>query len=298
MDWNGDGLDDIIVGDRMGGVQYFRRLYPNDVYLTREDSLHVLERPLDVGNNSAPAVFDWNEDGLPDLIVGRLEGYVVSLYLLLNTGFEGAPFFSAIDTLYCGGIPIQEIYYSYPDFHDMNLDGLDDMIVGSVDGRIACFENTGTASSPLFDDILYLGYPDGHPIQIMGYIRPSICDWNEDGLPDLIIGEANGDVSYYLGLEVQSSGESSSEDHGVSLSLARNPARGVVELDVSLESSAVVEIAVYSIDGRLLKEIPCGLVDSGFNLFGIDLATYPAGLYVITCSAGKNSRSSILLTLL
>jgi hypothetical protein len=298
VDWNEDGLDDIIVGDRMGGVQYFRRLYPNDIYLTREDSLQVLARPLDVGHNSAPSVFDWNGDFLPDLVVGRIEGIPACLYLFLNTGTAGAPLFSVIDTVYCGGIPIQEIYYSYPDFYDMNLDGLDDLIVGSSDGRVACFENSGTASSPMFNDILYLGYPDGHPIQIMGYIRPSICDWNEDGIPDLIIGEAKGDVSYFLGLEEQSTGESSSEVIGMNLSLARNPAAGVVELGIDLESSAIVVIAVYSIDGRLLKEIPCGPVDSGFSLFELDLTTYPAALYVITCSAGKNSRSSILLTLL
>jgi len=297
VDWNGDGLDDIIVGDRMGGVQYFRRLYPNDIYLIREDSLQVLARPLDVGHNSAPAVFDWNGDGLPDLVVGRIEGIPASLYLFLNTGSAGDPLFSVIDTVYCAGIPIQ-IYYSYPDFHDMNLDGLEDLIVGSSDGRVACFENTGTASSPMFNDILYLGYSDGHPIWIMGYIRPSICDWNEDGIPDLIIGEAKGDVSYFLGLAGQSSEESSSENHGMSLSLARNPVNGVVELGISLESSAVVVIAVYSIDGRLLREIPAGHVNSGFSLFELDLTTCPAGLYVVTCSAGRNSRSSILLTLL
>jgi len=297
VDWNEDGMDDIIVGDRMGGVHYFRRLYPGENILTREDSLQVLARPLDVGHNSSPAVFDWNGDGLPDLVVGRIEGIPASLYLFLNTGSAGAPLFSVIDTVYCAGIPIQ-IYYSYPDFHDMNLDGLDDLIVGSSDGRVACFENSGTASSPSFDDILYLGYPDGHPIQIMGYIRPSVCDWNEDGLPDLMIGDAEGYVSYFLGLEGQSSEESSPGVNGVNLSLARNPAHGVVELGVSLESSAVVVIAVYSIDGRLLREIPAGLVDSGFSLFDINLTTCPAGLYVITCSAGSGLRSSILLTLL
>ena len=97
MDWNGDGLDDIIVGDRMGGVQYFRRLYPNDIYLIREDSLQVLARPLDVGHNSAPAVFDWNGDGLPDLVVGRIEGIPESIYLFLISGSSGDPLFSVID---------------------------------------------------------------------------------------------------------------------------------------------------------------------------------------------------------
>ncbi len=86
MDWNNDGRLDIIVGDRLGSVNYFRRLVSGNIYLLEESPVEVAGRPIDMGNNSAPCVIDWNNDGLADLVVGRVEAVPAGLYLSINGG--------------------------------------------------------------------------------------------------------------------------------------------------------------------------------------------------------------------
>ena len=296
MDWNDDGLDDIIVGDRQGGVHYFRRLLPDTVFLIQEDSIHVDQKPLDVGHNSSPTVFDWNNDGLQDLIVGRTEGIPACLYLFLNTGSSGNPLFSATDTVRCAGEPIQ-IYYSYPDFHDLNFDGLEDLIVGASNGNIHCFENTGTPSMPSFEELVLLR-SNGEDINVGDYVRPTICDWNEDGIPDLLIGTGNGTVSFYPGLPGQSVEKTDDDKEGFFMSLGQNPATGTVPVTVHQNVTDEITISVYSINGRLVNTVLQGVLPAGSHEFSIDLSGLSSGLYLISCSNGSGVRSTKLVTLL
>lgn len=297
MDWNNDGMDDIIVGDRNGGVHYFRRLVEDDIILVQEDSLAVLARPLDVGNNSAPSVTDWNGDGLPDLVVGRTEGVPGSLYLFENAGSPGDPAFSALDTVRCAGEPIQ-IYYSYPDFHDMNLDGLDDLVVGAVDGLIWCFLNTGNPGAPLFEEQTCFIQENGDTIRIMGYVRPTIADWNQDGIPDLLIGDSEGFVSWFRGIAPQSASRESTVQNEVTLSVSCNPASGAAGLTISMGHADEPSLYVFSILGRLITESHPGLLPAGMHTLMLDLGNCPKGLYFAICILTTGERASLLMTVL
>jgi hypothetical protein len=43
---------------------------------------------------------------------------------------------------------------------------------------------------------------EGIPIDLDGAARsrPSVCDWNEDGTPDVLVGAQDGKVHLYLGV--------------------------------------------------------------------------------------------------
>jgi len=289
-------MDDIIVGTRLGGVHYYRRLVPGDVYLTGEDSLLAGARPMDVGYNSAPCVTDWNGDGLPDLVVGRVEGVPGGLYLFTNTGAPGSPSFPAFgDTLMCGAEFIR-IYYSYPDLCDVNLDGLPDLVSGSGDGFVWCFVNSGEPGAPLFEETSLLELYDGSAVHLYGPARPTTADWNLDGLPDLIVGDAGGFVSWFPGLPPMSAGGGDPEP-GMGLSV-RNPASDPVVLSVSLDRACADPVArVYDLSGRIAAEEHPGPLQPGTTDVLLDLEGCPEGLYVVLCTAG-DCRASLIFTLL
>lgn len=88
MDWNSDGEMDIISGDRNGYL---------NVFISRGDSLVGYKNmflqsgeTLDVGYNSEPNTFDWNNDGRKDLLIGT-ETYGVRLYT--NVASDSWPVF-------------------------------------------------------------------------------------------------------------------------------------------------------------------------------------------------------------
>jgi hypothetical protein len=289
-------MDDILVGTRLGGVRYFVRLVPGGILLEYSDSLMVDGKPLDVGHNSAPAVAHWNGDLLPDLLVGRMGGIPASVYLFVNEGTAGDPLFTFTDTVRCDGEPIQ-IYLSHPDFHDMNLDGLDDLVVGSDDGMARCFLNVGSPGSPLFEDVTPLLHEDGQPVKIFGAMRSVIADWNDDGIPDIVTGDAEGFVSWFPGIAPQSAGEPDRVPEPL-LTAAGNPASGVLELVVHLSETSRPVIDVFDLTGRLLRSVSAGYLQAGSSSVTIDLTGIPCGVLAVRCTLPGGGNAALLVTLL
>lgn len=289
MDWDGDGLLDIVVGDRLGNVYFFRRLSFGDIHLEQGPMVTVGGRPIHVGLNSSPSVTDWNGDGLPDLVVGRLEGVPTGLFLFVNEGSAGQPVFNATDTVTCGGEPIQ-LYASYPDFGDLDGDGLDDLIVGSTSGKIPCYMNSGSPGDPLFLEYHNL-IADGQEINFMTYVRPSICDWNGDSLPDLLASTWEGTVHLFLGLENTGTGPHQGEEVPFTCRGPGNPARGAVSLTLAVREPVHAVARVLSIDGRMIEETDRGLLARGEHRLVLDMCGQPSGSYLLVIDAGGRTVS-------
>ncbi|MBI5664407.1 MAG: VCBS repeat-containing protein [Nitrospirae bacterium] len=152
-DWNGDGKKDLLAGSMDGAI----RVYIN----AGTDSEPVMKPPyllqagggdFNIGSRSAPRVYDWNSDGLKDILVGEMEGHV---YLLINIGTNAAPVFKRAGKLFLrDGNVIR-----YPDqgkdarsrlfMADWNNDGRADLLLGGRDGRIILYESAqGRSYSP------------------------------------------------------------------------------------------------------------------------------------------------------
>lgn len=291
MDWNDDGRLDIIVGDRLGSVSYFRGLLSSDIYMVAEPHVSVGGVSIDVGYNSSPSVFDWNSDGLPDLIVGRAEGVPAGMYLFLNQGALGEPLFLETDTVMCNGEPIQ-VYYSYPDFFDMDGDGLEDLVLGSSNGKIACYPNEGVSGVPLFQESQFL-MADGEEINFYSYVRPSVCDWNEDGRPDILASDYTGMIYLFLGLPGTGiNDEHITETPGIILSVTGNPVSDLLRVTLELPDSYPVTISVYSIDGRLIFSSDRGILSDGVHSLEFDTTDMPGGIFILDCSGGSDQIST------
>ena len=134
-DWDGDGLQDAIMGRGWEGITYHRNT-GNAVVPQWNSPPAVWLGPT--FQNVRPAVVDIDGDSMPDLFVGYVNG-TLKFWNHSEVGSSPSPF-PATDTIDVGDD-------ACPSFCDIDADGDYDLFVGNRIGRIQFFENTGTSST-------------------------------------------------------------------------------------------------------------------------------------------------------
>jgi hypothetical protein len=154
---------------------------------------------IDLGEGSYPAFFDANGDGLPDIVSGNrgyfagTANYDSQLLLLLNTGTAFDPAFEFVTDDYAG-LSTFGFDGVYPSFGDMDNDGDQDMIIGDDEGKLHYFENQQDPGGMAQLELIQANYFN---IDVGEAAKPQIVDVNDDGLPDLLLGERSGTLKYY-----------------------------------------------------------------------------------------------------
>ena len=191
-------------------LQLYRNLDPTS-------GLYIYGNPAMTGYAmAAPEVVDWNNDGLPDLLVGQADGRVA---LFLNKGARGNPVFDGFTYL-----KLQDGTYIWgytgcncdgggpactaPRVVDWNNDGKKDLLLGQWSGPFfnqpmyVCL-NSGTDANPVFSNrvVLTTTTISANMSPQQPYTMPFVADWNGDGILDLIAGDNSmwGSTPNYLG---------------------------------------------------------------------------------------------------
>jgi len=148
VDWNEDGMKDLILGEYDGSIRiYLNTNLDEKPVFTGFTYLQVNGAKFDCGLYSVPHVVDWNCDGKKDVLVGESDGRI---WLLINTGTNAAPVFAGSAFVTNGLVPHDVGYRSSPTMVDWDYDGDHDLIVTEMNGTVHFFENTGSTTSPLF----------------------------------------------------------------------------------------------------------------------------------------------------
>lgn len=206
FDLNNNGSRDLIVAPNKDGfglntknVWWYDNTATDATYVFdfQHDSLLVMDM-IDLGTGGHPQFFDHNGDGLLDLVIGNYgyfeEGnFVGRLALYENIGDAENPEFQLITRNY-SDLEIYGFRSLHPAFADMDGDGDVDMIIGEENGFLHLFKNIAVAGSPAS---FILTGPNYQGIDVGKFSTPQLVDVNEDGLPDLVIGEENGNLNYY-----------------------------------------------------------------------------------------------------
>lgn len=212
-DVNGDGLDDLLIGApysaaagiRSGSayVLFGKQVMPAEVdvnALTAADGFAIRGADETWTGQALSSAGDFNGDGYGDILIGAKSSSAAYVIFGKAEGFETVDLESLPAD---AGFSIRStglLGRSVASAGDVNGDGLNDLLVGSQNGKD---ERTqvifGTADAAGGYDVEELGAEDGFTLLGAGYLVASAGDVNADGYADLLIGTLYGDAYLVFG---------------------------------------------------------------------------------------------------
>ncbi|MFC1764524.1 FG-GAP-like repeat-containing protein [Planctomycetota bacterium] len=270
VDWNNDGLADLMVGEGGGGVEskvsvYYNSGTSNNPQFTDFSYLQNGSGDISVPSQgclgSFPRATYWDSDNLLDLLVGHADG-TISAYL--NTGTASDPVF---DDGY-------QLAVSWPSLTldvgaratvapvDWNNDGLQDLVVGGYDGKLHVYQNCGCGVG--MPEFFFTVNPTGEPVEmgdgdlVVPSLRssPMVIDLDGDGKKDILTGNTDGQLLAYYNT---GSDAMPSFEEGIFLT-----ANGEI---IDLPGSARSRPYVTDYDGDGYLDILVGANDGKIHLF-------------------------------
>lgn len=225
IDWDKDHHLDLIVGDEDGRVAFIK----NATTLSGDGVPQFLapqyfkQQAEDVkfGALATPVGVDWDGDGDTDIVSGNTAGYIGFIENLSGPKVE-SPKWEAPVYLKSDGDVIRimagpngsiqgpaEAKWGYTTLSvaDWDGDGLPDLLVNSIFGKVMWYRNAGTRQSPKLDAAqpIEVEWNGAQPALVYGWMKPEgkalltqwrttpvAVDWNMDGLMDLVMLDQEG----------------------------------------------------------------------------------------------------------
>ncbi len=196
MDLDRDGFADVLSGSYLPGELYLFAGTEGGGFEAPRVLTDAKHKPLRVGRASWPFACDWEGDGDLDLVIGNMLGKV---FLARNLSGGTALAFAEPEPLRAAGAPLViEETNAAPCVVDWDGDGAQDLVLGTGDGAVRLYRNTQDTDEPgepvLAAPVELLPQAPGGEAQVRlahpgQRARVAVCDWNEDGWLDLLVGE-------------------------------------------------------------------------------------------------------------
>jgi large repetitive protein len=202
--WDADSRKDLLVGLAGGEIKIYLNTATDDAP-SFDGGTYLQAGPvgaktnINVGLRATATVADWNADGKKDLVVGAYDGRI---HLFINDNLDSAPSFLTETFAKNNGNDLTVIdVRSSPHFFDLDADGRPDLLSGNTEGELVIYRNIGTAAEPNFSGYAFVK-ADGVVINLPldARSRPFVCDWQGDGVPDILAGSGDGAVYLFRGL--------------------------------------------------------------------------------------------------
>tara|TARA_B100000795_G_scaffold269534_1_gene259197 strand:+ start:368 stop:2518 length:2151 start_codon:yes stop_codon:yes gene_type:complete len=207
LDLNNDAKKDLIVTPNGNNVShnfeniwFYENISPTDeVELNLVQKNVLLDEMIEVGSGAHPVFFDYNNDGLMDLIVANYGYYITGgnfnsqLALYENTGTITEPKLEWITDDYAGLGDLNFENNIIPTFGDLDNDGDKDMLLGDSNGKLHLLKNIEINGEANF----FMNAVNYLDIDVGSFASPFLVDLDRDGDLDLIIGSRQGQIFHY-----------------------------------------------------------------------------------------------------
>lgn len=216
IDWDGDGIADIVSGDSSGFLWFFKNtgtaenpVWKPGVKLSAANrTIHHqagLTGSIQGPNEkrwgyTQPLVTDWDGDGLLDIVCNDITGYYV---VYKNIGKVGQPTLSSAVPLMLDQKQFKAAWRSKPAFLPLEFlkltgvkDQLDPLLAINGKGLLCMYTRNKRSPNTLIEERELLNVKN-EPVRIVGFAGNEgratlgICDINQDGVWDIIFGQGN-----------------------------------------------------------------------------------------------------------
>ena len=228
VDWDRDGDIDLIVGDEDGRVAFIENTgevkdrmpsFKSPVYFQQKAG-HVK-----FGALATPVSVDWDDDGDEDILSGNSAGYIG---FIENLDGGNPPKWAAPARLEANGKGIRyqagengsiqgpaekKWGYTTLSVNDWDGDGLKDLIVNSIWGKVEWHRNIGEKGNPKLMPARSVAVdwgagqipkpewnwwnPEKTELATQWRSTPYTIDWNKDGLMDLVMLDHDGYLAFF-----------------------------------------------------------------------------------------------------
>ncbi len=262
-DIDGDGDQDLIVGDNNGRLYFFENessdvnalVFKNPIYPAWD---------IKVSAWAKPDVYDYNNDGLGDLIIGELNfnsvnGRRKSLNYFQNQGATGMASFDIDETAMpnnpgLGCIDLKQTgsfnNYSAPTVMKIGEELL--IATGSALGNINLYTTDSASPADSFDvkSIAYAGIKEGDQSIV------SFADLNMDGFLEMAVGNRRGGIAIYetdIKVEVGSANVNVADTDLINV--FPNPTIDYLQLELDESIDKDARLIIYNSSGQTVADV-------------------------------------------
>lgn len=270
-DLDNDGDQDMLLGIENGTLVYFENesIGSGPIWATPVSNYpDNTGATISAGNYNHPVLFDLNEDGLLDLIIGTKAG---TLLYYENSGTLTNPEFELTNSN-LGNVDVSEIGedgFATPHFIKVNNET--HLFVGNFSGKLVYYDNVenniGVGNSFNFVSNNFLD------IHVGAYSSFFVEDVDSDGNLNMFVGQDLGGVFHF---EADSTSEMGFYDLPLNHTIAvyPNPAKSNLTI---VSTITMKHYMIADLNGRILIE-----KDVNHTKEFINIETFSQGLYLIT----------------
>jgi hypothetical protein len=272
-DIDGDNDEDLIIGRDNGSLSFFENTgTPPSISFAApiNNFTDANGTIISVGQSAHPQLFDLDNDGLLDLLIGRKTGEIV---YYKNTGTTTNPIFTlANDTL--GKVDVSPTAgdgYAAPYFFRHNDTTY--LFLGASDGKLHYYNNIDGHLSET--DTFVLVSDNYLNIDAGAYSSFWVEDIDDDGNLNMFVGQDLGGL-YHFESDPNSNVGLSPTEEDVRWAIYPNPANDQLIIELASESPDAT-VTIYSSDGKLIfQEHP------ELNKIQLDVNSFPKGIYHVS----------------
>ena len=287
-DLDGDGKDDLVLGQADGTLTMYTNIavsnavqpiWANPVIKIQDINLQI----IDVGQAAAPVIYDIDQDGKKDLLIGTMLGYLV--YYRNITTIPGQMQLEKINAQ-LGGVKadpqVSFLGYCTPYIGKMDNTNIDYIVTGSANGfiqRFTGFQGGDTTIQYPITDTMY-SFISNIGIRT----APAIADIDGDGMYDMVIGNEFGGLTLYSQWVNAAVNNTSSNAGAFNVTVYPNPAKDHLDISwIGWYNKQEVNITLINTVGQKVSQQTI----KGSDRTQLNVAELAPGIYFCIVSSGS-----------